>query len=118
MIDVARGIRGQPLRCPHYRHETLQREQRDLRSVQRHGDPFADRLSQHEPSFLDQLGDLPARDDAHAQTIRLVLAEQFAMSRTKMLRVADHPNPNVGVEQNHWFASHSSAGTAGSNGSS
>lgn len=75
--------------------------------------PLADRARQDEPTDLNELGNLPAGDDADAEAEALVPLDDLAHGLGEA-RISMHPpHPHVGVEEDHDCASQSS-GLSGS----
>ena len=78
--------------------------------------PKPDGSVELQPSVLHEFGDFPTRDDADPEHAVNSTFEKFTVPRLQPIRPRNPPDPNVGVQQNHFRASQSWLAT-GSNGS-
>src|SRR5260370_19258424 len=67
-----------------------------------------------QPSALHKLRDFPTGDDTDAEGAVRAKFEEFAMPQLQPISSRNPPDPNVGVQQDHYRASQSSLATGSS----
>ena len=86
-------------------------EQSHARVAEGESKPLCHVLWELQPPLFDQLDHLPARDDAHPDTLSGTGVQHLAVLLRKPDISVNPPDPRVGVKQDHRSASQSSSAT-------
>jgi hypothetical protein len=74
-------------------------------------EPLSHVLRKLQPPIFDQLGDLPALDDAHSDALNGTGVKHLPLLFRKASVSVNPPDPRVGIKQDHRSASQSSSAT-------